>query len=176
MNATQTTRRAFQPPDLRFIVAKFASVCRSCNERVEVGAKITYDCANKRITACPACIAPRPAVTGEEVFTIAALVRLSGLDADYASTRNGVGFSKYHSEDGHALATAGANTGLTGEGWKRAKWLVSHYRKQTGGEPNEALYSAVQGMFFLLTLEEPNRVKAFAKVWNEIPVLRAAIL
>lgn len=80
----------------------------------------------------------RPPQDAVEAHAAGAMIRLAGLDPDRASSKNGIGFSRFDGEIGHSLATSLVDHGrLSPRQWELAKKLAHRYRRQVGEPPKE---------------------------------------
>jgi hypothetical protein len=78
---------------------------------------------------------PRPAQNELEAWAASAMLSLSEADSDRAVERNGVGFSKGDSYEGHALAALISAESMTESDWRSAVTLARRYRRQVGAPP-----------------------------------------
>ena len=87
----------------------------------------------------PAPSRTRPAETPLEIWAHNALMILSGLDADMARERNGVGFNGSDTRFGNGLARSlEARGGLSDAAWKAAAEMCRKYSRQVGSPPGAA--------------------------------------
>ncbi len=115
----------------------------------------------------------RQAKSGSEVWALMALRVLAGLDPDRAKVRNGEGFNKHHSEEGHSLARRGVE-GLSESEWRRVLSIADRYPRQVGERPTAREASAIWGWYGLLLLQTPDRAEALKQCWADMPQILAA--
>lgn len=124
------------------VAPTLAAVAESVEAAAEVMAKAAAVAKRAALRAAPVEVyAPQFAMpvrrgpeSESEKWAAHGLLVLAGNDLDFASTLNGVGFSKTDGDFGHSLAGQLAK-GLTGAQWKAAVAMLKKYRGQIGECP-----------------------------------------
>jgi superfamily II DNA or RNA helicase len=81
---------------------------------------------------------PRAAANEREAWAADTLATVAGMDLDFASEENDVGFNKSDCWRGHALASLATASGLDDAGWREAYALACRYAGQVGNRPSFA--------------------------------------